>query len=144
MTDKRAVPADIERAAIEAANLAYGAVYGVYSEADDGEEDPVADRIWKDTYDMRVMELLEELNASGDLTLAYANKPDGASWTDLAQQLVETGKYSDNQASYMLYLAGERDAARAHKLSRAKRKYGGRTELERLLDAARDLEEDAE
>lgn len=50
MTDKRAVPADIERAAIEAANLAYGAVYGVYSEADDGEEDPVADRIVTNRY----------------------------------------------------------------------------------------------
>ena len=137
---KRTVPENIERAAIEAANAAYGAVYGLDSDADGdaGADDPTADRIWQETYDNAIDELLEEVNAAGDLDLAYANKPDGASWTVTAQQLISAGTYSANQESYLLYLAGERDAARAHKLASAKRKYGGRTELERLLDAARD------
>ena len=136
---KRAVPADIEQAAIQAANAAYGAVYGLDSDADGdaGADDPTADRIWQETYDSAVDELLEEVNAADDLEAANANKPDGASWTMLAQQLINTGQYTDNQMSHLLYLAGERDAARAHKAS-AKRKYGGRRELEQLLDAARD------
>ena len=140
-TGKRAaVPADIEQAAIQAANAAYGAVYGLDSDVDGdaGENDPTADRIWQETYDNAVDELLEEVNAADDLEAANANKPDGASWTALAQQLINTGQYTDNQTSYLLYLAGERDAARAHKLANAKRKYGGRRELEQLLDVARD------